>query len=294
MARFALSASLRLALGAVAALFAGIALPACDCRGSELQCDDSGACWVCDAYGCRPATPSPGGSGGQGGAAGQGGGAGQGGAAGQAGAGGEGGSGPCDPTTTVCPCADDGSCTDGLACVGGLCIDPCTYSYECGPGKLCANGECVDGCSDSLPCDAGFTCDKGVCVPDQANPQCGVDANCPNQPATCEQGICLAACESSTDCPMGQVCDGAAGGCIDDPSPKPACQLSSECVGIQVCLDDGYCHYPCDSLQACKLIDNRFVACEAGVCRLAEEIDPECTLEKPCPSGQDCISNECL
>jgi hypothetical protein len=46
--------------------------------------------------------------------------------------------------------------------------------------------------------------------------------------------------------------------------------------------------------QECKLIDNRFEACDMGVCKTIEEIAPECTLSMPCPDGLDCISNQCL
>jgi hypothetical protein len=59
-------------------------------------------------------------------------------------------------------------------------------------------------------------------------------------------------------------------------------------------MADGYCHYPCTSLQTCKLIDNRFEGCDQGFCKTAEELNPECTISKPCPVGQDCISNKCL
>ena len=29
-------------------------------------------------------------------------------------------------------------------------------------------------------------------------------------------------------------------------------------------------------------------------CKTEEEVNPECTSQEPCPSGQDCINNHCL
>lgn len=257
--------------------------PGCSCSTSNLQCDAEGNCYICDAYGCRPANPHGTGGAGGGGAGGSGG----------IGGGGAGGSAPCDPTQGVCPCDTEGLCSDGLVCVEGMCIDPCEFSYECGLGKVCKNGACVDECSVDDPCDAGYVCDKGTCVPDAQNPQCVVDGDCA-QPGKCVDGICQPACASNTDCAPGQVCNLATGSCIDDPSPTPVCAGNDMCVGIQVCLDDGYCHYPCQTLNDCKLIDNRFVECSAGICKLEEEVSPECTVDQPCPDGKDCISNKCL
>jgi len=257
--------------------------PGCSCSSGELQCDENGNnCFICDAYGCRPADPHPaGGAGGVGGSAG-------------AGGGGSGGSAPCDPNAGVCPCDEQNACAAGLTCVDGLCIDPCEFSYECGAGKVCKNGACVDDCSVDDPCEAGYTCENGTCVLDPNNPECTTAADCPDQPALCVDGICQHTCASNADCAEGEVCNLETGTCIDDPSPSPVCETTAMCVGIQVCLPDGYCHYPCSNLTECKLIDNRFVECSDGICKLEEEVSPECTLDNPCPNGQDCISNKCV
>jgi hypothetical protein len=288
------------------------------CEVSDLECDDDGGnCRICDAYGCRPVGNDGGaGAGAQGGAGGAGlggagagaqGGAGLGGAGGEqpggaggagaaGGAGGAGGSAPvCDPSLGLCPCSDDGACEGELACVDGLCIDPCEFSYQCGSGKVCANGACVEGCDVESPCSPGYTCDKDICVLDPQNPECTSAADCGGAPAVCSDGLCSLGCSSSAECEDGEVCDVAAGACIDDPSPTPACSTTADCVGVQLCLADGYCHYGCTTTVECKLIDNRFVACDAGICKLAEELDPECGVGGlECPAGQDCISNECI
>jgi hypothetical protein len=44
------------------------------------------------------------------------------------------------------------------------------------------------------------------------------------------------------------------------------CNADKPCPAPQVCLPDGYCHYPCTDLTECKQIDNRFTACVDGYC----------------------------
>ena len=278
--------SLRLASGwAGAAMALGVlAASAGACSDPSLTCDENGNCQICDGYGCHPANPEVTGSGGTGGGVGTGGSGGTG--------GGTGGSTPCDPKVATCPCDADDKCENGLSCVMGLCISGCNFSYECGPGKVCFDGACVPGCSEQSPCDDGYVCVSGGCVPDANNPQCDEAHPCPAG-EICADGLCTTGCKVNTDCKAGEVCDAAAHACIPDPSPKPLCSSTKPCLAPQVCKDDGYCHYPCGALTECKLIDNRFVACDQGVCKTQEEVAPECSLEKPCPAGQSCISNKC-
>ncbi|WP_437580292.1 hypothetical protein [Sorangium sp. So ce887] len=271
------------------ALFLMIAATAAGCGGcgdATLQCDRDGEnCFLCDGYGCRPAESDVGAGG-----AGQGG-AGQGGA-GQGGAGGE--EVACDAELTTCPCDGDDACEDGTRCVEGLCIAACEFSYECGADRVCVNGECADGCSDSAPCAAaGTRCDRGVCVPDPANPECSDAAPCEGG-ALCVDGACTAGCTTHDDCAAGEVCNAVTGACMADPSPQPGCATTACAAQGQECMDDGYCHYPCDSERACRLIDSRFVGCADGFCKTREEVAPECTLDEPCPDGESCISGECL
>ena len=84
------------------------------------------------------------------------------------------------------------------------------------------------------------------------------------------------------------------GACMDDPSPQPGCGAKACAAQGQECMEDGYCHYPCENTRACQLIDSRFVGCEDGFCKTREEVAPECSLDEPCPDGKDCISGECL
>jgi len=270
------------ALGALAAWGGG-------CDDTAVHCDANGEnCQICDAYGCRPAHPD--GTGGSG-ATGTGGTA----SAGGSGTGGQGTGGApvCDAKVSTCPCETTAGCSEGKTCVSGLCIDGCNFSYECGPGKVCFDGACVAGCSDQSPCPTGYVCDNGGCVVDTANPVCDDAHPCPS-PQICVGGLCTTGCATNADCVSGEVCDGGTHACIVDPSPKPICDTTKPCPSPQVCKDDGYCHYPCATTSECKLIDNRFVACDQGICKTQEEVAPECTLDNPCPAGKNCVSNKCL
>lgn len=278
--------------GALFLMIAATATGCSSCGDATLQCDAYGEnCVLCDGYGCRPAEPDRGGVGGASQGSAQGG-AGQGGE----GQGGEGGGGlACDGELTTCTCDTDDACDDGLRCIDGICLATCEFSYECGAGRLCVNGQCAEGCSDRAPCEApGTVCDKGVCVPDPGAPACSDAAPCQGAGETCVEGTCATACEVHADCAPGEICNAATGACMADPSPAPGCATTGCAAQGQECMDDGYCHYPCQSQQDCLRIDSRFVACDGGFCKTREEVAPQCTIDKPCPDGKDCISNTCL
>jgi hypothetical protein len=159
------------------------------------------------------------------------------------------------------------------------------------------NGQCATGCSAGLPCgQAGTACVNGVCVPDPQNPACDPQNLCPGGNQVCVNGVCAIACSQTADCQDGDVCNATTGACMTDPNPQPKCDMVGDpCAGVgQTCATDGYCHYTCTTTQECKLIDNRFDACDQGTCKTDEEINPECTLANPCAAGMDCISNQCI
>jgi hypothetical protein len=200
---------------------------------------------------------------------------------------------PCNPAVTTCGCGPDGMCSIGLMCIDGLCVTGCNTSFECGAGKVCVNGKCEIGCSAQNPCDAGYACYKGFCIPDPTKPTCTGANPCP-MGQTCVGGVCKESCMVNAECPMGEVCDSTTGGCITNPSPVPSCGPAVPCPGNGMCGSGGYCQFGCADVNACKLIDNRFVACDQGICKTPEELNPACSLDKPCPAGQDCVSNKCL
>jgi hypothetical protein len=252
----------------------------CGDSNAAVHCNESGTdCVVCDGYGCHPADPQLG-SGGAG-------------AAGNSSSSTGGAVDNCDSSKTTCSCDTAKDCPSGTTCLEGLCLVGCEYSYQCGDGKICANGQCLAGCDAKLPCEAGYACDKGVCVADPQNPACTEQAPCA-QGEICVDGLCTTGCKTHDDCAVGELCDEGSESCIKDPSPEPGCDAAKTCPAAAKCGADGYCHYPCSSLQQCKLVDNRFEACAQGTCKTQEEINPECSLNKPCSGGKDCISNKCL
>ena len=260
------------------------------CGPNDVQCDDYGNCQICDAYGCHNANPDPTGQGGNG--------PGSTSASTSSapttttGQGGAGGGPVCDDTVTTCACTQKSDCPSDLYCIEGLCLSGCDHDFECGADKVCANGECVAGCSDTVPCALGYQCVGGGCVPDPTNPECTDASTC--EGLQCIGGFCTTPCALNTDCPVGQLCDAGSGACFDDPTPQPLCGGSLTCPGVgQICDADGYCRYPCATVEECKLIDARFVACET-VCKTKDEVDPQCDLDHPCPGTQQCISNTCV
>ncbi len=266
------------------------------CESGNIQCDSNGNCTICDSYGCHDANPSPTtGSGSSHGGAGQGGasqtGTGQGGSSAHGGAGGTGPT--CDATVVTCPCTDVAQCASGDSCINGLCLPGCNNDIECGAQKVCANGQCVAGCNAEVSCSAGYECVGGGCLVDTSNPQCTGPQDCSG--AVCVNGLCTTKCALNADCPNGELCDSATKSCFPDPTPKPICGGNVSCPGIgQVCSADGYCRYPCSTVQECKLIDSRFVACDQSVCKTQEEVNPQCDLAHPCPNGIACVSNKCV
>jgi len=59
-------------------------------------------------------------------------------------------------------------------------------------------------------------------------------------------------------------------------------------------MDDGDCHYQCQTLEDCKLIDARYDGCDQGECKTDAELNPTCTFSMPCQDGSHCVSNTCV
>ena len=185
-------------------------------------------------------------------------------------------------------------CSDGMTCVNGLCIDGCNFTYQCPTGKICDNGACVPGCSTAADCGAGYACTNGVCVLDPTNPTCSGTNPCPGG-EVCSNGVCTTGCTMNSQCPTGDVCDGATHGCISDPSTQAECSEAKPCPTNQACEPVGYCHYPCSTphpVQADRQPLRRVHA--QGYCQTDDEVNPQCSLTKPCPMGQSCISSKCM
>jgi hypothetical protein len=77
-----------------------------------------------------------------------------------------------------------------------------------------------------------------------------------------------------------------------DTRPTPNCTESSQCLSTEQCVT-GYCRYTCTTDAECLLVDARIGSCSSGICVSQSEASPQCTVQSDCPSGQDCISNQC-
>ncbi|NUP12129.1 MAG: hypothetical protein HOW73_39285 [Polyangiaceae bacterium] len=269
-------------------IFTSGCVVSCHDGNDDYECDNEKCC---DEYGCYPYDDDDDGYPGNGGYANTTSGFG---GAGQGGEGAAGGAPPaCDSSVIVCACTDSSECSAGYACLGGQCLSPCTFDYECGDDHVCADGLCVAACDAETPCPAGSSCWNGGCIADPTFTECAVDEECNG--LFCVNGHCTVHCDSNAACPAGELCDAATGACFADPSPQPVCDDATPCSGGgQSCLDDGFCHYGCSTVEECKLIDSRFDACDNGVCKTDTELSPACTYESPCADGSPCVSNECV
>lgn len=162
------------------------------------------------------------------------------------------------------PCALDGGCPDGLACVAGKCA------------RAVAGSICVPGITDCSPIGAGARCESGLCAA-----ACVDGAGC--APGTvCTQrigeGACLPDCSftSNGTCPSGTFCTDlwygqkractAAAASYDPSTVAPTATACWNCgsasyygAGVVLCSDGRAC--PPNS--RC-VTDQQACACNAG------------------------------
>ncbi len=250
-----------------------LAVVGCGAGHEQMSCGPEG-CQVCDAYGCRPAEPGVGATGGAGGS-------------GDAAT-------VCDPSKATCACVTNAQCTQSTTCIEGLCLVPCEYSSQCGQGRICANGKCEVGCDALTKCPDGYDCSaKGVCEVSATNPQCNATKPCTGG-LTCSGGVCVGGCSTTAQCAAGELCEASFGACIQDPQPNAPCEKApNACTAQQTCVG-GYCRFACTTAPQCSLIDARIPVCDEGVCKSTIEASPECLMKADCASGKDCVSNTCL
>ena len=97
--------------------------------------------------------------------------------------------------------AGGGTCAEGQADCGGICVDTCCNNSHCGacgnacpPGETCFEGIC--GCPSGLCCAEGEVNCNGTCVSTCCdNNNCGACGNVCKGGLTCFEGVC--------DCPSG-------------------------------------------------------------------------------------------
>ena len=163
------------------------------------------------------------------------------------------------------PCTSDSDCSNGLACVGGVCSQQpqspptCVFDSDCGPGYSCSNGQCVPCsqgayCDADTPCCGGYECDLTANVCRSCDRPCSSDADC------CEGGVCNSAtgtcaypssCENVPCSNPGQpcsICPSGSGSCAECTDGS-VCSWDSA-AGVFACKPSGQCgpgQYACDA-----------------------------------------------
>lgn len=126
------------------------------------------------------------------------------------------------------PCADDGQCADGFACLAGLCEPTCA---ACGDGRRCVAGACRATCSDDAGCRAGEGCTDG----------------------TCQRLACALALpeDQMLEDPVrakgrltGRCANGVTPGAGAAPCDPLPCPGASYCAPLNILTTDGYCEAP--------------------------------------------------
>ena len=142
------------------------------------------------------------------------------------------------------------------------------------------------GCADEAP---SLTVAQG----------CSLSSEC-QSPLVCAFAKCHQACKSSRDCTKGERC-------VQSDRPyyvcqKQSCSRNSDCLGKQVCAQDGQCHDECLTQKDC-LADQ---VCTAGACADTSELvngalpnnaagdggdgtGQRCTLPTDCPGDLVCL-----
>jgi len=217
--------------------------------------------------------------------------------------------GDCDPGFAcdyrgVCVAEDPGACTEHTDCTGNdLCVqdrcrsadDVCQFNYECGPGRACLNGGCTPICVDADDCGSGSSCESGFCRPDYT--ECTGTSDC-GAGEHCVGGRCLDDCRTSGLCASDlDLCDEDEF-CRPDWERQPFCTpetVDTDCAPGSVCVE-GACRTPCDTGtdRECMETDPILAVCaDDMLCYTENETAPECSDERGCDPGDDCVDASC-
>jgi hypothetical protein len=153
-------------------------------------------------------------------------------------------------------CQARNDCSDGLACIGGICSKndfPIAVT-----AKQCVSIQCVtkDDCCAALGVSSVCTSLKAACSGGDAtsctryNTQCGCQQDC-------KDSKCVTAattCATDTDCFSGANRFCVAGTCV-------SCKADLDCGGTRKCVD-GTCKTGCTKNEECAF----FNECQAGQC----------------------------
>uniref|UniRef100_A0A8D8TXE6 Neurogenic locus notch homolog protein 1 n=1 Tax=Cacopsylla melanoneura TaxID=428564 RepID=A0A8D8TXE6_9HEMI len=215
------------------------------------------------------------------------------------------------PSVATSGCTSNTECTQSEICVNRLCVSPC----NCGPNadcnvvnhypscqcKLGYHGNpligCVPlGCESDEQCGNAERCYNGQCVnPCIVDNVCAVNAECyaDNHRAMCRCPVGYIGsayercerveCQVDTDCPLDKTCQNThcVNPCTDAISPP--------------CANNALC-YVRNHLASCRCpehtpLGNPLTYCERTPLASPE---PECRLDRDCPSQHACINSQCV
>jgi len=214
------------------------------------------------------------------------------------------------------PCADDGTCPNGLICKGGsctcplscdsTCVDPDVDAANCGGcGQSCAtscvSGQCQNACTlfSTAGCPSGDTCAVAfhaddvlwgtICRStgtvaahqpcDTTNAgECGTGLECVS---TGDVSWCRNLCDATHACPGGATCNTNAnipngGGFCDTPSACGSANLTVTCNG-----SSGTYHCPANS--TCNTAGGNYCDCNYGTGYTCDNY--ACSSSEPCQNG---------
>ncbi len=207
----------------------------------------------------------------------------------------------------------DNNCGNDALCAENKCAQKigCQYNNPlCENNEECVNNICIpkQGCQYNNPaCSANQECINNQCAPKQGcqhnNPSCGINYTCVNNQCALKSG-----CEySNPACPLGQICDPfnkcITPACVKDSDCGSAYELTRMCGSgeknnsVIRTEKQFYCANPGSWMAICmfRFADATAEVCGQGArCRMGECENTGCAYSNPnCPSGFDCINNQC-
>ncbi len=201
----------------------------------------------------------------------------------------------------VCQAGTSANCDDGQVCTGDSCDAKlgCQHTAQDGP------------CSDGIACTTGDHCLGGVCLPngatscDDGEPctadSCDLVLGCQHAPAT------GAACDDGSWCTVGEHCSSGAcqpAGPLDcddlNPCTSDSCDASQGCVHLAnaaTCTDGNPCTLG-DHCQAGQCLVSAWMGCDDGVaCTIDSCQNPGGCVHEPanglCDDGLSCTGDAC-
>ncbi len=157
----------------------------------------------------------------------------------------------------VDPCSEI-SCTAGLRCLAGRCVDDSCLAFGCPAGQVCSGSPaaCIADPCTGVQCASSQFCDP---VDGKCESVC--PASC-GQGKTCIDGVCASDPCSGVNCFEGQTCavQGGVGSCITNQCGSVSCRNGEACCGGACAAN------PCSGL-TCPL---------GGTCDLDPLCQPRC------------------